>query len=311
MKALVFTGPGVVELVDVPEPEVHDGETLVHVRSAGICGSDLHGARHPGFRMPPLIMGHEFAGVSDAGDPVIINPILSCGQCDMCERGQRQLCRQRGIVGIHRPGGFAERVAVPDSAIRPLPAWLSWDAAAVVEPAANAIHAWALAGGPAGKRVAVIGCGAIGLLCLLTAVAGGASSAAVTDLSAERLAVARQLGATSAGPRLNGEYDVIVDAVGSAETRAQSVQYQRPGGVAIWLGLAEPAAGFDAQALVRAENRVIGSFAYSDDEFGQAADLLRDRDLSWTQHFPLTAGAGIFTELMNGCLSPVKALLQP
>ena len=121
MKALVFTGPGAVEVLDVPEPEVAEGEVLVHVRSAGICGSELHGVRHPGFRVPPLIMGHEFTGVSDAGDPVIINPILSCGSCDLCLAGQRQICRQRAIIGVHRPGGFAERVAVPASALRPLP----------------------------------------------------------------------------------------------------------------------------------------------------------------------------------------------
>ena len=105
--------PGQMELFDMPEPDVGDDEVLVHVRSAGICGSELHGARHPGFRVPPLIMGHEFAGVSDDGRPVLINPILSCGECDMCARGLPQLCRRRALIGVHRSGGFAERVAVP------------------------------------------------------------------------------------------------------------------------------------------------------------------------------------------------------
>ena len=94
----MFTGPGAMELLDMPEPDVADGDVLVHVRAAGICGSELHGARHPGFRVPPLIMGHEFAGVSDEGQPVIINPILSCGECDLCARGLRQVCRHRAIV---------------------------------------------------------------------------------------------------------------------------------------------------------------------------------------------------------------------
>ena len=154
VKALVFTAPGQVELLDVPEPDPAPGEVLVEVRAAGICGSELHGARHPGFRQPPLIMGHEFAGIGAGGEAVVVNPILSCGRCAECRRGLRHVCREREIIGVHRAGGFAERVAVPASALRPLPAGLPWEAAALIEPAANAVHAWnqALAGpwAPAG-----------------------------------------------------------------------------------------------------------------------------------------------------------------
>lgn len=311
MKALVFTGPGRVELREVPEPEAVGGEILVHVRAAGICGSELHGVRHPGFRVPPLVMGHEFAGVSDAGDPVVVNPVLSCGECDLCARGQRQLCRRRAIIGVHRPGGFAERVAVPGSVLRPLPAGLSWDAAALVEPAANAVHAWRLAGGTVGARVAVLGCGAIGLLCLLTALSGGAARVDATDLSPGRREQAIRLGATEAGTSLDGEYDIVIDAAGSADTRAQSVRHQRPGGVAVWIGLAEEAAGFDGTVMVREEKRVLGSFAYTDDDFRCAAELTGGWDVSWAAAYPLASGAQVFTDLMNGGPHPVKALLRP
>jgi threonine dehydrogenase-like Zn-dependent dehydrogenase len=311
VKALVFTGPGALELHDVPEPELADGDVLVHVRTVGICGSELHGARHPGFRKPPLIMGHEFAGTNDNGDRVVINPMLSCGHCELCLGGLRQVCRERQIIGVHRAGGFAERVAVPGSTLRPVPDWLDWDAAAMIEPAANAVHAWNIARAPAGARAAVLGCGAIGLLCLLTALSGGAGRVDVTDLDPGRLAQASRLGAAAAGPGLDGEYDVIFDAVGSPVTRAVSVRHLRPGGTAVWLGLADDAPGFDANALIRAEKRVQGSFAYSDEEFARAAELLRDWDLSWTSQYPLTEGAEIFTGLMNGGLQPVKALLVP
>ena len=311
MKALVFTGPGALEMHDVPEPELADGDVLVHVRAGGICGSELHGARHPGFRKPPLIMGHEFAGTNDNGDRVVINPMLSCGHCELCLGGLRQVCRERQIIGVHRAGGFAERVAVPGSTLRPVPDWLDWDAAAMIEPAANAVHAWNIARAPAGARAAVLGCGAIGLLCLLTALSGGAGRVDVTDLDPGRLAQASRLGAAAAGRGLDGEYDVIFDAVGSPVTRDVSVRHLRPGGTAVWLGLADDAPGFDANALIRAEKRVQGSFAYSDEEFARAAELLRDWDLSWTSQYPLTEGAEIFTGLMNGGLQPVKALLVP
>jgi threonine dehydrogenase-like Zn-dependent dehydrogenase len=323
VKALVFTAPGQVKLLDVPEPDPAPGEVLVEVRAAGICGSELHGARRPGFRQPPLIMGHEFAGIGAGGDAVVINPILSCGRCAECRRGLRHVCREREIIGVHRPGGFAERVAVPASALRPLPPGLPWEAAALIEPAANAVHAWNLAGralgagGAAGTdgvqsaRVAVIGCGAIGLLCAAMALSGGAGRVEVTDLSPGRLAAAQRLGAEVASPGLSGEYDVVIDAVGTAATRAASVAHQRPGGVAVWLGLAGEEAGFDANALIRSEKRVLGSFAYRDEEFAQATARIQDWDLTWAAGYPLAAAAEIFTELMNGGLHPLKALLLP
>jgi threonine dehydrogenase-like Zn-dependent dehydrogenase len=323
VKALVFTAPGQVELLDVPEPDPAPGEVLVEVRAAGICGSELHGARRPGFRQPPLIMGHEFAGIGADAEAVVVNPILSCGRCAECRRGLRHVCREREIIGVHRAGGFAERVAVPASALRPLPPGLPWEAAALIEPAANAVHAWNLAAralgasgargadGARGARVAVIGCGAIGLLCAATALSGGAGRVEVTDLSPARLAAAQRLGAALADPGLSGEYDVVIDAVGSAATRAASVAHQRPGGVAVWLGLAEEEAGFDANALIRSEKRILGSFAYRDEEFAQATARIGDWDLTWAAGYPLAAAAGIFTDLMNGGLHPLKALLLP
>jgi threonine dehydrogenase-like Zn-dependent dehydrogenase len=328
VKALVFTAPGKVELLDVPEPDPAPGEVVVEVRAAGICGSELHGARRPGFRQPPLIMGHEFAGIA-GGEAVVVNPILSCGRCPECRRELRHVCREREIIGVHRAGGFAERVAVPEAALRPLPPGLPWEAAALIEPAANAVHAWNQAGralgaggdlgrggdpgaeGAVGTRVAVIGCGAIGLLCAATALSGGAARVEVTDLSPARLAAAQRLGAQVAGPGLSGEYDVVIDAVGSAVTRAASVAHQRPGGVAVWLGLAEEEAGFDANALIRSEKRVLGSFAYRDGEFAQAMARVGDWDLTWAAGYPLAAAAEIFTDLMNGGLHPLKALLLP
>ncbi|MFF5209056.1 zinc-binding dehydrogenase [Streptosporangium sp. NPDC000396] len=311
MKALVFTGPGVVELRDVPEPEVGGDDVLVHVVTSGICGSELHGVRTPGFRVPPLVMGHEFAGRTEDGRPVVVNPILSCGRCDICARGLSNVCRQRRIVGVHLPGGFAERVAVPAGALVPLPEGVDWTAAGIVEPAANAVHAWALADAPAGAKVGIIGAGAIGLACLQVAMSGKAARIEIADRSEERCAIASRLGADVSGPELTGEYDLVFDAVGAATTHEQSLARLRPGGVAVWLGLADKTAGFDAADLVRGEKRVLGSFAYSDADFAAAVDLVAGWDLSWVTSFPLSEGAEIFTALMNGHATPVKALLTP
>lgn len=310
MKALVFTAPSVVELQDIAEPVIGPDEVLVHVAAAGICGSELHGVKRPGLRKPPLAMGHEFAGVTGSGTRVVVNPILSCGRCARCVAGDRHLCRDRMIIGVHRPGAFAERVGVPASAVHPIPDSLPFQTASVIEPAANAIHAWALAGRPAGARVGVIGAGAIGLLCALVAAGGGAESVAVADISEARRVVAASVGAI-AGTELRGEFDVVFDAVGSVATRRQSMDRLRPGGVAVWLGLEDNDSGFDAAALVRAEKSVMGSFAYTDEEFAEAMRLVAGWRLDWVRSFPLEEGATVFTELMNGRSEPVKALLCP
>jgi threonine dehydrogenase-like Zn-dependent dehydrogenase len=311
VRALVFTGPNRVELLDVDEPAPVDGEIVVEVAAAGICGSELHGIKTPGFRKPPLVMGHEFAGFTPDGRRVAVNPLVSCGACDLCRLGYPELCRERALLGVHRPGGFAERVAVPEGSAFPIPDSLSFEAAAMVEPIANAVHAWGIAGHPAGQRIGIVGAGTIGLLCLLVAAERGAASASVADLAPERVKVARALGASEAAGELVGEFDVVFDAVGAPATRRASVDRLRPGGTAAWLGLMESEAGFDSLELVRNEKRVLGSFAYRPEEFEEAIGLAGRFDLSWSRLFPLSEGASIFGELMNGRTDIVKALLQP
>jgi threonine dehydrogenase-like Zn-dependent dehydrogenase len=300
-----------VEVLDVDE--VHAGATdiVVHVERAGICGSELHGIATPGFRVPPLIMGHEFVGRLDDGRRVAINPLSSCGVCDMCLGGHAHLCRTRALLGVHRAGGFAERVAVPATSAHEIPDELSWDRAGLVEPIANALHAWAQAGSPVGRRVAIVGCGPIGLSCLEVSRHFGASHVTCTDLSEERRDVARKLGADVVATALEGEYDAIFDAVGIAATREASIQHLVPGGVTVWLGLASANPGFDALNAVRFEKTIRGSFAYSDAEFSHALAIAPRLDLSWFTTYPLERGAEIFNALMSGQSTPIKALLQP
>jgi threonine dehydrogenase-like Zn-dependent dehydrogenase len=311
MRALVFTALNVVEVRDVPEVTLSEGEVLVHVERAGICGSELHGIRQPSFRVPPLIMGHEFVGRTDNGRRVAVNPLLTCGICDLCVRGKAELCRTRLLLGAHRAGGFAERVAVPESLLHDIPDTLDWDHAGLVEPVANALHAWHLAGTPSGRRIGIIGGGPIGLACIEVALANSAAYVACAELSTDRARVATQIGAHIVGDTLDGEFDVIFDAVGTATTRAVSLDHLIPGGVTIWLGLATGDSDFDAAAAVRFEKTIRGSFAYSGEEFVAAIELAPQLKLNWTTTYPLSQGAKIFLALMNGQTTPVKALLQP
>ena len=296
---------------DVDEVVAGDDEAIVHVVRAGICGSELHGITAPSFRVPPLIMGHEFVGTTDDGRRVAVNPLISCGECELCRRGETQLCRTRVLLGAHKAGGFAERVVVPRLLMHDLPVDLDWDSAGLIEPLANAVHAWNLAGRPIGARVGIIGCGPIGLACLQVARHYGASVVSCADLSEDRREVASSLGASIVSSSLEGEFDVIFDAVGTSATRGASLDHLVPGGTAVWLGLATPGSDFDAAAAVRFEKTIRGSFAYTDDEFVTAIELAPHLDLSWSTTYPLDEGAQIFTALMNGQSTPIKALLEP
>lgn len=312
MRALVFTAPGEVRLLDVPRPDATPGTVVLDVRAAGICGSELHGFRHTGFRTPPLIMGHEFAGITPDGRRVVAYPLVSCGLCDLCRRGRTQICRNRRLLGAQLPGGFAEQVAIAGTALHELPPDMSWQRAAMVEPLANAVHAWRQAGDDlTGDRVAIVGAGTIGLVSLLVARRLGLGDITVVDRSPDRLALAARLGAATCADALTGEYDVVLDAVGAQATRAAAMRCVRPGGTAVWVGLAESPSAFDGNDLVRFEKRVVGSFAYTQEEFAEALALAPSLDLGWTTPVPLTEARDVFMSLANGAPAPVKAVIMP
>jgi alcohol dehydrogenase len=310
MRAMVYTEPNVVEMLDVGSPAADVGEVLIDVANVGICGSELHGIGNAEFRVPPLIMGHEFAGTTPDGRRVVVNPVLSCGHCDHCLAGRDHLCRSRRIIGIHRPGAFAEAVSAPTSAVHEIPTAMSFETAAMVEPLANAVHAFTLAEVEEGARIGVIGAGPIGLVCALVALEHS-DAVTVVDLSEERLAAALDLGARAVSPRLTGEFDLVIDAVGAAPTHRDSVERLRRGGTAVWVGLLSDEAGFDAQDIVREEKGVIGSYCYTAADFLVALELAQKIPADWVKSYPLEQGVEVFNGLMAGRTDIVKAQLVP
>lgn len=315
VRALVYTEPQRVTIDHVPDPEPARGEVLIEVRAAGICASDVEGvASGSPPRVPPLVLGHEVVGIrSDTSERVVVNPVVSCWKCDRCAAGQDNLCRRRRIVGVHRAGGFAERVAVPEGNCQPLPDTVDWPTATLIEPLANAVHAVAVVQRlePSVKRLAIIGAGALGICTILAAGRRGIAST-VFDRVSSRLAIASEAGAALTAGEVRGEFDVVVDAVGSAATRKASVEHLRPGGTAVWIGLRERDPGFDALALVRGEQRVAGVCTYLRDEFRSAVDLLPSVRASWVSTSPLDEGAAVFDRLLRGEITTaLRTVLVP
>jgi len=314
MQALVYTAPLEMKVLDVDDPVADAGETLVRVAAAGVCGSELEGfvSKSP-FRVPPLIMGHEFSGRLDDGTLVAVNPLVACGECDLCVRGLPNICRRRQIIGIQRPGGFAEAVAVPDRCVVPLPAGTSPLQGAFVEPLANGVHALRVIRevDPAPARVGVIGIGPLGFAVLAACRAGGIAHLAAADAYEPRQQWASRLGVGEVGADLDGEFDAIVDTVGTPGTRALSVDLVRPGGTAVWMGLHGPGNDVNGQALIRTEKRILASFCYSAADFVAATDIAAALETPWAEPVALADGVQAFTALTSGPVRTLKTFLMP
>ncbi|MGC8486664.1 MAG: alcohol dehydrogenase catalytic domain-containing protein [Clostridia bacterium] len=335
MQALIWEAPELMRMGEREEPVARPGWVVMRVGAVGICGSEL-GAYlgHNELRVPPLVMGHEWAGEvvavgSTADEPLIgrtmtANPLISCGQCRACRRGERQLCPERRIIGIDYPGAFAERVAVPVTALHPVP---DVEAGALVEPLACAVRAVEQGRVRPGDAVLVFGAGVIGLFAAFMAQRAGAGPVAVVDPNQTRLARAGVFGASALfNPRevdvpealraaVPDGFDVAIDAVGSLDTRRAAVDSARRGGRVVFIGLHEPGAALPGNRMVRDEVSVTGSFCYLDENFRVAAEMaaggaIPDR-AGWCAVRPLDAGQEAFLEQARGLAPFSKILLTP
>ena len=334
MRALVYHGPRDLRIEEVGEPEPAPGEVLVRVHGCGICGSDLHGyLGHSSARVPPLVLGHEVAGVVDRigegvdpeleGRAVCVRPTLVCGSCERCEEGRDNLCAERRLMGLNAPGGLAERVAVPVGNLVTLPGDQPVDAA-IVEVLANAIHVVGLAGERG--SIAVAGGGCLGLLTVMVAARNGIEVRLLTEPSERRRGIALGLGATAvadgtgttlrelAAESVPGGVDVAVDAVGLTQTRDDAIRAVRPGGRVVLLGLEQESSEIDVADVIRREVELVGSFAYTSAEFAAAAALYLEEAESLATLVtaePLSRGAEVFAGLADREDFRVKVVLTP
>jgi alcohol dehydrogenase len=330
MKALVYTAPQEVTYRDEPEPVACGGDVLLAVEAAGICGSDMHAyhGRDPR-RNPPLILGHELAArIVDgpaAGKLVTVNPLVTCGRCEYCVTGRDNLCARRTMIGMTRPGGFAERIAVPEQTLIGIPEGMSVRAAALTEPAATALHALnlamrALTRPLAEARVRVIGGGAVGLLAALLARAYGCREVALAETNPLRRAAARAasdlsvLDPAESAQRAENIAELVIDAVGAKTTRNAALAAVKPGGVVVHIGLLDLASEIDMRKLTLAEITLIGTYTYSTADLRAAVAALAAGTfgrLEWVEERTLDQGAAAFADLDGGRSGAAKILLRP
>ncbi len=326
MKALVFHGPLQMNWEDVPEPKLQDGEVLVKVKAVGICGSDIHGYQgKTKRRIPPMVMGHEAAGEVAAlgpragkfavGQGVVIQPLTGCGDCPACAQGAVNQCSGRSLLGVNAPGAMAEYVVVREKNLYPLPEGVSYSAASLAEPMSVVAHALSRTPSLLHQRVAVIGAGAIGLIAIMMARAGGALQLLAADLSDYRLGLAKELGAdvvVNSGREdaakviremTGGGADIVIECVGVAPAVQTAIQSVRNGGHITLIGNSAAMMELPAQELVVRELTAAGTYAFNR-EFPVMVEALGKGSLPVEKlvslEAPLEEGAEVFARLGQG-----------
>jgi len=342
MKAMVLTAYRQLEIKEVPQPVPGRHDVLVRVRACGICGSDVHGYDgSSGRRIPPIVMGHEAAGVVEAvgpevarfrpGDRVTFDSTIHCGECAFCRAGQINLCDRRQVIGVspgeyRRDGAFAEALAVPERIVCAVPDAVPLEHAAMAEPLSVAVHAVRRARVQPGDQAIVVGCGMIGLLTIQAARAAGCSKVVAVDLDESRRAQAARVGADLAlgaadavaarVTELTGGrgLDVGFEAVGAAAPIATAVRALRKGGTLVLIGNVTPRVEVDLQAIVTRELSVLGTCA-SCGEYPEALALLAKGAVKLdgliSAVSPLAEGPAWFERLYAGEPGLMKVILQP
>jgi (R,R)-butanediol dehydrogenase / meso-butanediol dehydrogenase / diacetyl reductase len=352
MRAAAWLAPGQIETVGRPRPRAEPGQAVIAVAACGICGSDLHSFDSGFAARPGQVLGHELSGVVveapqveglEPGARVVVRPLIPCGECDTCGRGEPQLCTQ-GLaqsIGYGSDGGFAEYVLVPRAEVGltvfPLPDSVDDRAAALVEPLAVALHAVGRAPRVQGAEALVLGAGTIGLGVAAFLRLGGVASVTVVDPSPLRLEAAMKIGADAvidpgadesdraAGPSARDpdapaaptdgpeSADLVFECAGAAGTISTAIRAVRPGGAIIVSALFGRRVQFSPDRLTAKEALLIGAFGYRD-EFPAVIDALAssaiDAEHLISHELPLERIADAF-RLQADPAASLKVLVRP
>ncbi|MEM8744228.1 MAG: alcohol dehydrogenase catalytic domain-containing protein [Pseudomonadota bacterium] len=331
MKALVYTGQKTLEFQDMPDPVPEDGEVLVQVDASGICGSDMHAyLGHDERRPAPLILGHEVAGSivegPGAGTRVVVNPLVTCGVCEMCLQGRTNICPYREIISMPpREGGFAKLLRIPERNLHAIPADFPAEHAALTEPIACGWHAVRLARDVSRTplsdcRAVVLGGGAIGLGAALVLASRGAKEIFIAETNPGRHAALKNAGpftvydpSAGDGPE-PGSAEIVVDGFGGAVTRKAASALTAPGGVIVHIGLSDGEGGLDVRRMTLQEITFIGTYTYTAADFGDTLAAMVAGQLGaldWADVRPLEEGAQAFSDILDGQAAAPKVMLRP
>ncbi len=298
MKAILCESSSTVRVANLPDPEAGIGEVLIQVGACNLCGSDLHMAEIKDFELPyPFVPGHELAGTVavagenvrhvQPGDQVAVQPVIRCGTCPLCRRGHANLCQNPQVIGLHRPGGFAEYVTVPAENVYASDG-VPHSTASCTEPLACALYGLRRLNSRVGSDVLIFGAGGMGLFFLQLIRNSGSRRVTVVDLHPLRLQAAEDLGADQVVVADGGEeamlaeiqplgFDSVVDATGVPDVVEVAFRHIGPAGRLLMLGSCPTKAVISIRPrIVQSRDiTVVGSFGFGF-EFPAALHLLRE-----------------------------------
>lgn len=337
MKAAVWYGNKTIKIEDRPHPKIGDNEVLIRVKAVSVCGSDLHAyIGQSKRRTPPLVLGHEFSGevakvggnatAVVKGDRVVLEPLISCGECEPCKRGKNNICENMRLIGMHYDGAFAEYVSVPANNCHLLSETVSFEDSALTEPLAVAIHAANITPIKTHDTIVVIGSGAIGLMMVQVAKLRGAKKIIVVGNHDYQLELSKTLGAdevinakredlvqTIIADRL--VVDAVFEVVGRQKTMQQAITIVKRGGVVTMIGMLESAMDLDLLDLTVRELTIRGSYGYTSGEFNQALKMIVKKDVQIapiiTHVFSLNEIVKGFEVLAHKNENVIKVIIKP
>lgn len=336
MKAAVWYGRKDIKVEDLPTPKIKDDEVLVKVKAVSICGSDLHAYMGVSKRrIPPLVMGHEFSGEVvklgsnvkglKEGERVVLEPVLSCGKCVLCQRGRSNICENMKLVGLHLSGAFSEYVPIAAGKCHKLPNSVSFEEASITEPLAVAVHAVNLTSLEKDEDICIIGSGAVGLMTLQVAKNKGTGKIFVIDTLDYRLELAKKLGATTLinakkedpvkEVLADGGVGTVFEAVGHQKTVQQALAMVGKGGKVTIIGMLEATMELGMLDVTVKEIVIRGSYGYTSDDFKQALKLIATGEVKVkpliSHVLPLRDIAKGFDILSRGAENVIKVILKP
>jgi 2-desacetyl-2-hydroxyethyl bacteriochlorophyllide A dehydrogenase len=327
-RRILVTDPNNVEIRREQTPEPAAGEVRIDLIAAGICGSDNSAVagHHPMVPLP-YYPGHEVVGVISAvgsgvlvaapGQRVTVNPPLPCEECKMCSSNRSNLCENMRFFGCGwEEGGMADSFIVPASRLYPIPAEMTDEQAALIEPLATPVHAARLAGDLQGKAVVIQGAGTIGLFMLAAARAAGAEKIIVTDILEDKLNKALRLGATGVvsalSENLSGDVrtalgesaDVVFDCVSTQRTIQSGLEMAMKGGTVVVVGVPHGPVNVPLHIIQDQQMRIQGAATYLAEDFDDAASMILRGQVSpedfITATYPLDQAKDAFTAAASG-----------
>jgi len=329
---------GKFQLEEVPIPKPGKGQVLLKVKKAGICGSDIHTYRGENpVRKPPIILGHEVAGVVvkvgpgvgsiREGERVAVIPYISCGRCYYCLKGFPNLCSKLITVGeMPEIGAYAEYMLLPSELLLPIPSQIDLEEAVLIEPTAVAVHAVKQAGLTSKAKVAILGAGTIGLSILQIVRLHSVDKVLVADVVSDKLQLAKKMGADlvinfTKHPflfirknKLLSLFDAVFDCVTDEKTLKFALDLVKKGQRVIVVGIPSRPLKIDFVQLICNELIVQGVFLYSQEDFIQASELITNREIDVraliSRTFPLTQISEAFQAIEESRGELIKVILN-